>query len=205
MLISYLFNNPLVFVLIAVALIISITIHEFSHALASHLLGDSTAKSMGRLSLNPKAHLDPMGTLLLLFAGIGWGKPVPFNPLNLRNPRRDSAIIAFSGPLSNFVLAILISLTLRVFGSGGMVAGFLHLVVFYNLILCFFNLIPINPLDGFKVVAGLLPQELFYQWMQFAPYGSYILLFLVLTRTIGKILDPIVGFFLRIFGLPGPF
>jgi Zn-dependent protease len=146
-----------------------------------------------------------MGTLLLLFAGIGWGKPVPFNPLNLRNPRRDSAIIAFSGPLSNFVLAILISLTLRVFGSGGMVAGFLHLVVFYNLILCFFNLIPINPLDGFKVVAGLLPQELFYQWMQFAPYGSYILLFLVLTRTIGKILDPIVGFFLRIFGLPGPF
>lgn len=199
MLIQFLFSSPLLFVLMVGALIVSITIHEFSHALASDLLGDPTARSMGRLTLNPKAHLDPIGTLLLLLTGIGWGRPVPFNPLNLKNPKRDSAIIAFSGPLSNFILAVLVSLLLRFIG--GTVAGFLYMVVFYNLILGFFNLMPVNPLDGFKVVAGLLPQELFYQWMQIAPYGSYILLFLILSRTIGKILDPLVRFSLTLLGL----
>jgi Zn-dependent protease len=180
MLISILFTEPLLFALMAGALIVSLTIHEFSHALASNLLGDTTAKSM--------------------VAGIGWGKPVPFNPMNLKNPRRDSAIIAFSGPLSNFILAAVVALGIKVLG-GGILSGFFYMVVFYNLILGFFNLIPVNPLDGFKVVAGLLPQALFYQWMQIAPFGSYILLFLVLTRTIGKILDPLVSFFLGILGL----
>lgn len=199
MLISYLFTSPILFILIAGALVFSLSVHEYSHALASHLLGDSTAKSMGRLSLNPKAHLDPMGTLLLLFAGIGWGKPVPFNPMNLKNPRRDSAIIAFSGPFANFLIAFISAMIAKFLG--GFVGGGLYLVVFYNLILGFFNLIPLNPLDGFKVVSGLLPQELFYQWMQMAPYGSYLLLGLVLTRTIGKILDPLVRFSLKFLGL----
>jgi Zn-dependent protease len=101
--IQLLFQNPQFFVLVAVALIASISIHEFSHAFASNVLGDSTAKNMGRLTINPKAHLDPMGTVFLLLVGFGWGRPVPFNPMNLKNPKRDSALISLAGPLSNFI------------------------------------------------------------------------------------------------------
>ena len=101
--------NLFIFVLVAVALIISISIHEYAHAYAAYKLGDSTAKAMGRLTLNPKAHLDPTGTILLLIAGFGWGKPVPFDPRLLKNPKRDAAIISFAGPASNFLLALTLS------------------------------------------------------------------------------------------------
>jgi len=199
MLISLLFENPLAFFLVALSLVISITIHEFAHAFAAYKLGDFTAKIAGRMSLDPRAHLDLMGTLLLLSVGIGWGRPVPFNPNLLKNPKRDSALIALAGPASNFLLAILVSIFFRLMNFGVLENAF-FLVVFYNLMLGFFNLIPINPLDGFKIVSGILPQGLFEQWVQVAPFGSYILLFLVLTRTIGKLLGPMVNFVMHFLG-----
>jgi Zn-dependent protease len=207
MLIGILFEQPILFLLIALALIVSISIHEFAHAYVATKLGDPTAASMGRVTLNPVAHLDPLGTALLLFAGFGWGRPVPFNPYYLKHPRRDSAIISLAGPLSNFSLAlVLVGVVhlLRSFSSEPIltiIGGFTYLVIYYNLILGFFNLIPIHPLDGFKVVNGLLPENLSYQWMQMAPYGIFLLLLLILTNSTGKILNFFLTFVLNFFGL----
>jgi Zn-dependent protease len=201
MLISLLTQNPLIFFLVAFALILSISIHEFAHAYASLKLGDPTAKAMGRVTLNPLSHLDPIGTLLLLFAGFGWGKPVPFDPSYLSNPKRDAAIISFAGPLSNFVLVLVFATLYRVVGDGGIAGTFFYLVVFYNLILGFFNLLPLHPLDGFKIVNGLLPESLSYQWLQMAPYGIWILMFLVLTNTTGRVLGTIINLSLTVLGI----
>src|SRR3990167_7825701 len=109
-----LINNPIGFLYWIAALIVAITIHEFAHALAAERLGDPTPRLMGRLTLNPLAHLDPLGTLMLLVARFGWGKPVVFDPFNMRHPRRDAAIISLSGPLSNLILAFVCAVLLRV-------------------------------------------------------------------------------------------
>ncbi|RJR28008.1 site-2 protease family protein [candidate division WWE3 bacterium] len=200
MFISLLLQNPLIFVLVAAALIVSITFHEFAHAFSADKLGDPTARYLGRVSLNPVKHLDPIGTMLLLFVGFGWGRPVPFNPINLQNPKRDSAIISFAGPLSNFVLAFVFALLFRFVGGVGLIGDFLYLSTFYNLLLGFFNLFPFHPLDGFKVVYGLLPMNLAYQWLQMQSYGMYILLFMIITGTTGSIMGPLVSFSLRLLG-----
>jgi Zn-dependent protease len=199
--IGLLTQSPLLFVLLAVILVISLSFHEFSHAFVAFKLGDPTAKYQRRLTLDPRAHLDPLGVLFLVLFGFGWGKPVPFNPINLKNPRRDSALIALAGPFSNLLLATVIGLVLRFSGLGGLVGTFLYLTVFYNLILAFFNLLPFGPLDGFKIVFGFLPQNLAAQWLQMQNIGLYILLFLVITRSTSQILDPLVGFSLRLLGL----
>lgn len=205
MLFSLLLQNPLAFFLVAAALVVSLTFHEFSHAFAADKLGDPTARSLGRLTLDPRAHLDKWGTLMLIFAGIGWGRPVPFNPMYLKHPKRDSAIIALAGPCANFLLAGVLAgvyhLVSDFGGGGGLLGGlvtvFLYFTILYNLVLGFFNLIPIHPLDGFKVVNGLLPYELSLQWMQMAPYGMYLLLILILTQSIGKMVNPLVDFALK--------
>ena len=196
MLINILFQDPILFFAVALSLVISLSIHEFAHAWVSLKLGDYTAKYMGRVTLNPLAHLDPVGTLLLLVAGFGWGKPVPFNPYNLSNPKRDSALISVAGPVSNFILAILFAVVIRFLVSETILWNFVYLMVYFNLLLGLFNLIPIHPLDGFKVVNGLLPDSLSVQWMQMAPYGIYILLLLVITRSTGAIVGPILSFLL---------
>lgn len=207
MLLSILFNgsgnfilNLFIFLLVAVALIVSISIHEFSHAWVANKLGDPTAKRLGRITLNPKAHLDPMGTLLLLVAGFGWGKPVPFDPGYLKNPKRDAAIISFAGPASNIVLALFLTLLFHVFGFGGLVGFFIRIVVQYNLVLAIFNLIPVHPLDGFKIVNGFLPQELSYQWIQLAQYGMWILLFMIFAGVTEKIIGPLLDWSLISLG-----
>jgi len=187
--------------LLAIALLFSLSFHEAAHAFVADKLGDPTAKMLGRLTLNPLAHLDPMGTLLLLFAGIGWGKPVPFNPTYLKNPKRDSALISFAGPFSNFLLATLFSLLIRFSGTSGFLGIFMYYMVFYNLLLGVFNLIPVHPLDGFKVVNGFLPENLSYQWLQIAPYGIWILLLLILTNTSGRFLNFFVTFGLNLLGV----
>lgn len=197
-----LFQNPIIFILVAGALVVSISIHEFSHAFVAYKLGDSTPKKLGRVTLNPKAHLDPLGVIFLMFTGFGWGRPVPFNPFNLKNVKRDSAIISFAGPLSNFLLAIVLSFVLKL--TGGVytiLGGFLYLTILYNLMLGFFNLIPVHPLDGFNVVHGLLPNKLAIQWQQIQPFGVYILLLLIVTGSTGNFIAPLVDRTMNLLGL----
>lgn len=147
-----------------VAVVLGITIHEFSHALSADLLGDSTARYQGRLTLNPLAHFDPLGGIMMLVSsitgfGFGWGKPVPVNPVNLRfGPRVGMALTAFAGPFSNILLATLLALPLRLF-SPSLPWGaslILYTAVSANVALAVFNLLPIYPLDGFSVLRGIL-------------------------------------------------
>ncbi|HXK52823.1 site-2 protease family protein [Candidatus Nomurabacteria bacterium] len=201
--ISLLFSEPLVFALLFGVLVFSLTVHEYMHAAVADRLGDSTARLLGRVTLNPSAHLDPIGTLLLLVAGFGWGKPVPFNPINFKNPKRDIAIVAVAGPLSNFAMALVFGLILQLLPVAlpQLILSVFTLLVYYNVALGVFNLLPINPLDGFKVVNGFLSHEMSIQWLQLAPYGIYILLFGFFTNTIEKLISPIIsaitGFILR--------
>ncbi len=213
-LISALVQNPLVGVSMIVGLVAGITIHEASHAYVAYRLGDPTAKLEGRMTLNPMAHLDPVGTVALLFIGIGWGKPTPFDPFNLRNIKRDSALISVAGAASNFALALIISLPY-------LFAYWLHMlnptlnqiylylspIIFFNVVLAVFNLIPVAPLDGFKVLAGLLPREWYADFMQMEKYGIFILLILLVTGSVGQILFPVTStiFSLLIPGLSAPF
>ena len=183
-------------VVVALALLIAITVHEFSHALMSDRLGDPTARRLGRLSLNPIKHLDPMGTLMLLLAGFGWGKPVPVNPHNFRiESRRGMALIGFAGPLSNLVVAALLGILVRLdvvawhspwqyepfyyWDAGWIAADIIGYVIFLNLILAVFNLIPIAPLDGYNVAVGVLPRRQAYAWAKLERYGPLILLALI--------------------------
>lgn len=168
--------------ILLLALIIAITVHEFAHAFAASKLGDQTAKFLGRLTLSPLAHLDPIGSLMLILSGFGWGKPVPFNPLYLENPHRDSALISFAGPISNVITAILIALPYRLglpIFHDKLIFELIFTVVSINIGLAVFNLIPIYPLDGFRIVSGLLPVPLAIKWEMIAPYGIFFLLFLV--------------------------
>lgn len=212
-----LFNNPLAFLYWLIALVVAITIHEFAHAYAAERLGDPTPRLMGRLTLNPMAHLDPIGTLMLLIARFGWGKPVVFDPFNLRNPRRDSAIISVAGPMSNIILAIMLSVLLQIFFnfrlslfSNPIISAFTYLfisllqpVIILNVILAVFNLVPIHPLDGFKIVGGILPEEYARQWQELQPYGMIFLIFLIFPifggiSPIHNIISPIINVILAI-------
>ncbi|MFZ5534987.1 MAG: site-2 protease family protein [Patescibacteria group bacterium] len=205
-----LFNNPFAFVSWLVALMVAITIHEFAHAYAADRLGDPTPRVQGRLTLNPLAHLDPLGTLMLLIARFGWGKPVQFDPFNLRHPRRDAAIISLAGPVSNILLATLLSVILRLALStdGAMLAYVLiQPVIILNVFLAVFNLVPIHPLDGFKIVEGILPPEYARQWHELEPYGMIFLLFMVFpvfggTAPVSRLISPVISFLLSLL-LPG--
>jgi len=178
----YLFSNPLMFVFYLIDLILAITIHEFSHALVADFLGDPTPRLQKRLTLNPKAHLDPFGLLFLLFFGFGWGRPVEFDPFNLKNPRRDAAIISLAGPISNLILALIISLLLKLFiffkikilyTIGNL---FFVPVIYLNVVLAVFNFLPVHPLDGFKIVGGILPEKQAKEWYELEKYGLIFLL-----------------------------
>ncbi|MBI4139167.1 site-2 protease family protein [Candidatus Uhrbacteria bacterium] len=157
---SLLFEQPVVFILWIVAILLALSFHEFSHALAGRLLGDHTAERLGRLTLNPAAHVDPLGILALVVAGFGWGKPVPFNTYNLKNQKWGPVMIAFAGPTMNVLLAVTFGLILRVLlpvlGEGNLLVQALFFLVFINLALFLFNLIPIPPLDGSKLLLALL-------------------------------------------------
>ena len=191
----------------AVPLFLGITCHEVAHGYVAYLLGDPTAKNAGRLTLNPIKHLDPMGTLVfILTRRIGWAKPVPVDPRYFKNPRKDMVLVSVAGPITNFVLAamfyglytallatgtsfspsvqqtVLIPLV-NIFAAGTLV----------NIVLGVFNLIPLPPLDGSKILAGFLPPKLAWQYLQIERYGFIILILLVMTGVFGKFLNAIVG------------
>lgn len=161
MLIQLLFLNPEVYFMVAIAILFGFSIHEYSHAQAAYILGDPTAKVQGRLTINPLSHFDPIGTLLIFIIGIGWGKPVPFNPLNLRNQKWGSALVGLAGPLSNFLMALLVGFLLRFFpfANPGLVF-FFSIFTWLNIILGLFNLLPVPPLDGSHIFLAILPPSL---------------------------------------------
>ena len=205
------------------AFIIAITVHEAAHAYMADRLGDPTAKLMGRLSLNPIVHYDKVGTTLLVFTTaltflglapfpFGWAKPVQFDPYNLRNPRRDSALISLAGPGTNLLVAFILSLVVRLaqnpFSPFFALAGFLVPIILLNVVLAIFNLIPIHPLDGGKILVGLLPEKEAHDVDIFLRRYGMILLFLMIFPTFGGVspisalVGPAVGFVLRLL-LPG--
>lgn len=197
-------SNPLGFLFWVMSLVIAITIHEFAHAWAAERLGDPTPRLMGRLTLNPLAHLDPLGTIMLLIARFGWGKPVQFDPFNLRHPRRDSAIISLAGPASNVTLALICSLLLRFLPLDNWIIGLLDNLIIMNVVLAVFNLVPIHPLDGFKIVGGILPEEYARQWAELEGYGMIFLIILILplgggASPISQLISPVINVLLSIF------
>ena len=207
-------SNPIIALAFIAGLVVAITIHEASHAFVAYRLGDPTAKLAGRLTLNPASHLDPIGTIALLLVGFGWGKPTPFDPFNLRNIKRDSALISVAGAISNFLLAMVLSIPyLIAYFTGNLnptLVSFYQIfaiIIWINLILGVFNLIPVSPLDGFRVLAGLLPRDWYYDFVQTEKYGIFILLFLLISGAVGKLLFPIVSsiFSLLIPGFAAPF
>lgn len=199
-------ESPLLFVIAVVNLIIAITVHEFAHAIAADKLGDPTPRLQGRISLNPAKHLDLYGSLFMILAGFGWGKPVEFDPFNLREPRRDAAIISFAGPLSNLIMAVVtgaISWGLVTFATmPSLVMTILYLFIYTNISLAIFNLIPIHPLDGFKIVGGLLPRDKAHEWYALERYGMIFLILLIVpignSSMVGNIIRPVVNFFVTL-------
>jgi Zn-dependent protease len=186
-------SNPIEIVYFLLALVVSISIHEFSHAWSAYELGDPTAKNMGRLTLNPVAHFDPIGALMIVFMavagfGIGWGKPVPVNPYNLRtHPRLGMGLTSVAGPFSNIVLGTLFAIPFRLgLHMPAALNNFLLVMVYTNVGLAIFNLIPLPPLDGFGVLQGLLATfrtRWAYEWGntldRLAIYGPVLLLVLL--------------------------
>ncbi len=224
---SLLIEHPAVFFslvgIVTVALLIAITVHEFGHALVANWLGDPTAKRLGRLSLNPIRHLDPLGTVMIFLVGFGWGKPVPVNYQFLgRDPRRGMALVASAGALSNVVVAALFGALIRAgvvawqspgrlyvddFELGMVAPMLVGYVILFNLILAIFNLIPIAPLDGFKVAVGVLPSRQAYALERMEQYGPMLLLaFLFLGYFTGFLWDVLIGpadLFARLFAGQG--
>jgi Zn-dependent protease len=182
-------------------ILFALTVHEFSHAYVASRLGDPTARLLGRLTLNPIAHLDPIGSILLLLVGFGWAKPVPVDARYLKHPHRDMMWIALAGPASNVILAALFGTLLRAiapltYESVSPATGALIDMVVYsvriNLVLALFNLIPIFPLDGSRIVTGLLPENLAERYRALEPIGPMILLGVLLLGSVSGV--SIIGF-----------
>lgn len=178
-------QSPLATIIGFLTLIVALTIHEFSHAFSAHLLGDDTAKKEGRMTLNPLAHLDFLGTLMLLLVHFGWGKPVPVNPANFKNRRLGNALTAIAGPASNFILAAAIGIILRFIPQNWTWAWLiLSILVFYNLLLLLFNIIPIPPLDGSRILYLFLPSSIM---VELENYGAIILIAFLFVAYTGAI------------------
>jgi Zn-dependent protease len=207
---------PFVFV----ALILALTLHEFAHAYVAYLFGDPTAKNEGRVTLNPLAHLDPVGTLLIFLMGVGWAKPVPVNRSYFRKPRLAGVLVSVAGPISNLLIAFFSLLLLKLLEVSGVMDGnsfvtniLFHLfdtIVSLNLVLFIFNLIPLPPLDGYRIVEDLVSQNTRSRMQQYEQYGILVFLLLWITPLGDYLLNPlfyqvipaIYNFFIAVFHLP---
>jgi len=186
-----LFSEPLFFIVWVLAILVTLTVHEFFHAASALAFGDTTAKDAGRLNLNPMVHIDLLGFVMLLFVGFGWAKPVPINPYNFKNRRLGTAVVALAGPLSNLLSVIIFGLIFKflspALGPDNLLANFLLLLTLVNMSLFIFNLIPIPPLDGSQVLFAILPNRFEAFKDSFANYGPYLLLALVLVDSFTNI------------------
>ncbi len=193
-------------IIAAPAILFALTVHEFFHAFLAFKFGDTTARDMGRLTLNPLAHLDFMGTLMMFLSGFrfGWAKPVPVNPMNLKNPRVADFWISIAGPLSNLGLGLIFGLIFRIINNLSVeipeaVVMFLFFSVMINVSLAFFNLIPVFPLDGSHILRSILPEKYESTLDQFDRFGPYLLLILIIIGGFWFILGPFISFFVKLF------
>ena len=185
------------------ALLFAISIHEYAHAQCADSMGDPTARYMGRLTFNPMAHLDPIGAILLVVAGFGWAKGVPINVNNFRNRREGILKVSFAGPAANLFLCFLAALMMALLGRMGMLSDGLYKFLFwmqlYNVWFAFFNLIPVPPLDGSRILSELLPAKQSWQFNKIVDrYGFYILIALVFTGITSMIINPLANGYLRL-------
>ncbi|MDD3679326.1 MAG: site-2 protease family protein [Candidatus Shapirobacteria bacterium] len=202
-------ENPFSLLIFTISFLFSLSVHEAAHAWVADRFGDPTAKFSGRLTLNPLAHLDPIGTLLLLFFGFGWGKPVPIDEFNLNNPRRDTALISLGGPAANLISALFFSffwwstyqIGINNFVIDNLLPGLIHL----NVILGIFNLLPIYPLDGSKILIGILPKKIAQTTEQILKqYGIFLIILVFLPIFSGQslinlFLVPIINLIITTF------
>ena len=195
-------------------ILLALSFHEYAHGWMAYRLGDPTAKHEGRLTMNPLAHLDPLGTMMIIIVHFGWAKPVPVNPMNLKDPKKDMLWIALAGPVSNVIMAAGLGLILRIMIGMGLRADesflgyfqyMLYFAVMINLVLAIFNMIPIPPLDGSKILFGLLPTEYEESFLRFQQIGPMVLLGLVVINSyfgipiFSVLITPFVSVFSSLF------
>lgn len=175
-------------------MITALTVHEYSHAKTAELLGDNTARYAGRVTLNPLKHLDPIGALCMVFLGFGWGKPVPISVLNFKKPQRDSAIVALAGPLSNLVMACIWGFFMGIFSVFFAGNSYIMILCFYGVFLncglCVFNLLPIAPLDGSRILSLILPKKAYFKLIKYERIFFLIIIVLMFTN----ILSPVISY-----------
>ncbi len=195
-------------ILLAPPILLALTLHEFAHGYVAYRLGDPTAKSLGRLTLNPISHLDPIGTIAFFLINIGWAKPVPVNGMYFRNPKKDMLWVALAGPVTNLCLAVasaIVAKILYLLYSGLPdvffvnaffipVLAMLEASIWINLVLCVFNFLPIPPLDGSRILMGVLPDEMARSYASFERYGFIVILLLAFTGVLSSLILPIIQF-----------
>lgn len=200
------------YVISVVVLLFSIIVHEVAHGFVAYKRGDSTAKLLGRLTLNPIYHIDIFGSIILpailILTGapvFGWAKPVPVNMYNLKNPKRDMIFVSLAGVTANFLLAVIAGIIMFLIRSAGAEGSFLfsvymvmQYVIVINIVLMIFNLIPIPPLDGSRVVLFLLPRDLAQKYAKIERYGFWIILILLMTNILWKIIAPVANFLIKL-------
>ncbi|MDP4153068.1 MAG: site-2 protease family protein [Bacillota bacterium] len=198
-------NGVITLLILLPVLIISLTFHEYMHGLAAYAMGDPTPKNSRRLTLNPLNHLDPIGAIALLFAGFGWAKPVPINPYYLKKPKRDMALIAFAGPLSNLLLCFVglvwfyLWQVFPIIQMPTVVTTAFQYFIILNINLAVFNLIPFPPLDGSKIVFSVLSDKTYYKLMEYEKYGMLALFILLMTGRFNGIISGVSSWILTGF------
>jgi Zn-dependent protease len=189
-------------------LLLALTLHEYAHGYVAYRLGDPTARDAGRLTLNPLSHLDPIGTIAFFFIKFGWAKPVPVNPYYFKNPRQDMLWVALAGPVTNLLLAVASALLLKAMIGTASVLPYTPMLeailvplynmlvasVWINLVLCIFNFLPIPPLDGGRILTGLLPEDLARTYASFERYGFIVILLLAFSGVLGTVIFPVIRF-----------
>lgn len=201
-------DSILQFIILAPPLLLALTVHEFAHGYVAFRLGDPTAKALGRLTLNPLKHLDPLGTIAFFIFHFGWAKPVPVNPAYFKDPQKDMLWVALAGPLTNLILAVISALMTRAvwlvaqilpysaLGEAVLVPLNSTLIasVWINLVLCIFNFLPIPPLDGSRILTGLLPPDLARSYASIERYGFILLIILAVSGVLSRLIIPLINF-----------